>query len=72
MDMGFPAERAQFFHVPIKLAQPVPAPELRTKILWTRGFFGLKVELGLFGLQVLTSITIIELLGLPSPNPHAY
>ena len=40
MDMGFPAERTQFFHVPIKLAQPFPAPELRTKILWTlKGFF---------------------------------
>ena len=39
MDMGFPAERTQFFRVPIRLAQPFPAPELRTKILWTRGFF---------------------------------
>ena len=38
MDMGFPAERTQFFHVPIKLAQPFPAPELRAKTLWTRGF----------------------------------
>ena len=38
MDMGFPAERTQFFQAPIKLAQPFPAPEMRTKIWWTRGF----------------------------------
>ena len=36
---GFHAERAHFFQVSIKLAQPFPAPELRTRILWTRGFF---------------------------------
>ena len=35
----FPAERAHFFQVSIKLAQPFPAPELRTRILRTRGFF---------------------------------
>ena len=29
---GFPAERRHFFQVSIKLAQPFPAPELRTKI----------------------------------------
>ena len=28
MDMVFLPERTQFFHVPIKLAQPFPAPEL--------------------------------------------
>ena len=40
MDMGFfPAERAHFFQATIKLAQPFSAPELRTKILRTRGFF---------------------------------
>ena len=39
MDTGFPAERTQFFQVSIKLAQPFPAPELRTRILRTRGFF---------------------------------
>ena len=39
MDMGFPAERTHFFQVSIKLAQPFPAPELRTRILRTRGFF---------------------------------
>ena len=33
MDMGFPAERTYFFQVSIKLAQPFPAPELRTRIL---------------------------------------
>ena len=36
---GFPAERTHFFQVSIKLAQPFPAPELRTRILRTRGFF---------------------------------
>ena len=35
----FPAERTHFFQVSIKLAHPLPAPELRTRILWTRGFF---------------------------------
>ena len=39
MDMAFPAERTLFFQASIKLAQPFPAPELRTKILRTRGFF---------------------------------
>ena len=38
MDMAFPAERTHFFQASIKLAQPFPAPELRTKILRTRGF----------------------------------
>ena len=37
--MVFPAERTHFFRVPIKLAHPFPAPELRTRILRTRGFF---------------------------------
>ena len=41
MDIGFPAERRHFFQVSIKLAQPFPAPELRTRILRTRGFFWL-------------------------------
>ena len=36
---GFPAERTQKFLAPKKLAQPFPAPELRTRILRTRGFF---------------------------------
>ena len=31
MDMVFPTERTHFFQVSIKLAQPFPAPELRTK-----------------------------------------
>ena len=35
---GFPAERTHFFQVSIKLAHPFPAPELRTRILRTRGF----------------------------------
>ena len=39
MDIGFPAERTHFFQAPIKLAQPFPAPELRTRLLRTRGFF---------------------------------
>ena len=38
MDMGFPAERTHFFRASIKLAQPFPAPESRTRILRTRGF----------------------------------
>ena len=38
-DIVFPAERTHFFQVSIKLAQPFPAPELRTRILRTRGFF---------------------------------
>ena len=36
---GFPTERRHFFRVSIKLAQPFPAPELRTQILRTRGYF---------------------------------
>ena len=36
---GFPAERTQKFEAPIKLAQPFPAAELRTRILQIRGFF---------------------------------
>ena len=39
MDMVFPAERTHFLQASIKLAQPFPAPELRTQILRTRGFF---------------------------------
>ena len=39
MDKGFPAERTHFFQASIKLAQPFPAPELRTRILRARGFF---------------------------------
>ena len=40
MDMDvFPAERRHFFQVSIRLAQPFPVPELRTRILRTRGFF---------------------------------
>ena len=35
----FLAERTHFFQASIKLTHPFPAPELRTKILWTRGFF---------------------------------
>ena len=35
----FPAERTHFCQAPIKLARPFPAPELRTKILRTRGYF---------------------------------
>ena len=27
MDMGFPAERTQLFHVSIKLAQPISGPQ---------------------------------------------
>ena len=42
-DTGFPAERTLFFQVSIKLAQPFPGPELRTRILRTRGFFWLWV-----------------------------
>ena len=34
----FPAERTHFFEASIKLARPFPAPESRTRILWTRGF----------------------------------
>ena len=40
----FPAERAHFFQASIKLAQPFPAPELRTRILRTRGFFWWKLQ----------------------------
>ena len=41
MDMGFfPAERTHFFQASIELAQPFPAPELRTRISRTlKGFF---------------------------------
>ena len=39
MDMVFPAEWTLFFQASIKLAQPFPAPELRTEILRTRRFF---------------------------------
>ena len=39
MDMAFPAEQTHFFQASIKLVQPFPAPELRTRILRTRGFF---------------------------------
>ena len=47
-DMGFPAERTHFFQASIKLAQPFPAPELRTRIYghedfsdcWLVGTFG--------------------------------
>ena len=38
-DMVFPAERTHFFQVSIKLGHQFPAPELRTRILRTRGFF---------------------------------
>ena len=41
MEIGFPAERMHFFQVSIKLAQPFPAPELRTRILRKRGFFSI-------------------------------
>ena len=44
MDMVFPAERTHFFQVSIKLAQPYPAPELRTRILRTRGFFWVQTQ----------------------------
>ena len=30
MDMGFSCRKNAFFQAPIKLAQPFPAPELRT------------------------------------------
>ena len=32
MDMAFSCRKNAFFQAPIKLAQPFPAPELRTKI----------------------------------------
>ena len=35
----FPAERTKKCQVPIKLAQPFPAPELRAEKLWAGGFF---------------------------------
>ena len=38
MDMGFSCRKSAFFQASIKLAQPFPAPELRTRILRTRGF----------------------------------
>ena len=40
--MVFPTERTHFFQVSIKLAHPFPAPELRTRILRTRGFYSEK------------------------------
>ena len=36
---GFSCRKNAFFQVSIKLAHPIPAPELRTRILRTRGFF---------------------------------
>ena len=36
---GFSCRKNAFFQVSIKLAHPFPAPELRTRILRTRGFF---------------------------------
>ena len=36
---GFSCRKNAFFQASIKLAQPFPAPELRTRILRTRGFF---------------------------------
>ena len=36
---GFSCRTDAFFQASIKLAQPFPAPELRTKTLRTRGFF---------------------------------
>ena len=36
--------RKNIFQVSIKLAQPFPAPELRTRILRTRGFFWLRAQ----------------------------
>ena len=40
MDMAFFLQKKNaFFQAPIKLAQPFPAPELRQKMLRTRGFF---------------------------------
>ena len=39
MDMGFSCRKNAFFQASIKLTHPFPAPELRTKILRTRGFF---------------------------------
>ena len=41
MDTGFSCRKNAFFRASIKLARPFPAPELRTKILRTRGFFWL-------------------------------
>ena len=35
----FSCRKKAFFQVSVKLAQPFPAPELRTRILRTRGFF---------------------------------
>ena len=40
MDMGFSCRKNAFFQASIKLAQPFPAPELRTRILGGRfGYF---------------------------------
>ena len=39
MDMGLSCRKNAFFQASIKLTHPFPAPELRTKILRTRGFF---------------------------------
>ena len=45
MDRGFSCRKNAFFQVPIKLAQPFPAPELRTKVLRTRGFFSKEAKI---------------------------
>ena len=37
--MGFSCRKNAFFQASIKLTHPFPAPELRTRILRTRGFF---------------------------------
>ena len=39
MDMGFSCRKNAFFQASIKLTHPFLAPELRTRILWTRGCF---------------------------------
>ena len=39
MDMVFSCRKDSFFRASIKMAQPFPAPELRTRILRTRGVF---------------------------------
>ena len=41
---GFSCRTDAFFQTSIKLAQPFPAPELRTKILRTRGLFWIAVS----------------------------
>ena len=47
MDLGFSCRKNAFLQAPIKSAQPFPAPELRTKILRTRGFFWLSIVLSI-------------------------